>query len=47
MSRGYKTYAEAIRNRKSDEITIFDPVTGLYHNIKVFHSKNPWIGSPW
>ena len=30
----FKTYAEAAKNRKRDEVTILDVVTGLYANIK-------------
>jgi len=50
MGKSYKTYAEAIKNCKSDEITIFDPNTGLYYNIKRFPRSNKefWgLGSPW
>ncbi len=49
MGQGYKTYAEAELHRKSDEITIRDPQTGLYYNIKIHSDKrNLWrIGSQW
>lgn len=32
----YKTYAEAVRNRRSDEITIYDPVMKVYRNVKIY-----------
>ena len=32
----YKTYAEAVRNRRSDEITIYDPVNRVYRNVKIY-----------
>jgi hypothetical protein len=50
MGKGYKTYSEAERNRKSDEITIYNPSNGLYYNVKIYPTikKDFWeLGSKW
>ena len=50
MGKGYKTYAEAERNCKSDEITVYNTRTGLYYNVKIFpkRRKDFWgVGSQW
>ena len=50
MGKGYKTYSEAVKNCKSDEITIYSPQDGLYYNVKVFPKirKDFWgLGSKW
>ena len=50
MGRGYRTYAEAVRNCRRDEITIYNPIDGLYYNVKILPrtKKDFWrIGSEW
>jgi len=36
MSREYKTYEQALRNLKSGETIIYDPIKGVYKIIKLF-----------
>jgi len=50
MGKGYKTYSEAERNRKSGEITIYNPDNGLYYNILISKKRknSEWgLGSIW
>lgn len=39
MVKKYKTYAEAAKNRKSNERTIYDINTKFYYNIKKYTKK--------
>jgi len=36
MVQYYRSYSEAIRNRKRGEITIYDYRKGYYRNVKLF-----------
>jgi len=50
MGKGYKTYAEAIKNCRSNEITVYNSKDGLYHNVKIFPKtrEDSWrLGSAW
>lgn len=35
MAHSYKTYAQAVRKRRRDEITVFDRVARIFRNKKV------------
>ncbi|MBU3913300.1 MAG: hypothetical protein KKE50_04365 [Nanoarchaeota archaeon] len=43
----YNTYAEAVRNRRSDEITVYDPVTGRYKNVKIYPKRKKRVFFTW
>lgn len=50
MGIGYKTYSEAVKNCRSDEITIYNAQDGLYYNVKVFPKQKEnffRLGSRW
>ena len=47
MSKEYKTYSEAVKNRKQDEITVYNSLKKVYKNLKVFPRFNRRIFFLW
>ena len=50
MGKGYQSYLEAAANRKRDEMTLYDPMKGLYYNVKIYPKPRKGfgdIGSIW
>jgi len=43
----FNTYPEAAKNRKANEMTIYDTLTNKYKNVKVWRQKQPWEGDMW
>ena len=41
MGYAYRSYAEAASNRRRDEMTVYDPITNSYYNVKSFFGASP------
>jgi len=37
---GYRSYSQALRHKRVDEVTVFDVNTGTWNNIRPFRRRN-------